>query len=196
MSTISWLRYCINTQAGPAADQYRNRIQKNFNWTERIGENLSDLYPCAVLPVWHPIKVNIKRKRSEFKITFYDATNRIHFATMIFITKIWKNQKRTFFWSISIMQILDFADMILLIIFYTAGTVKQNDLFRMINIQISLLYWRWRGFLTKCCTLLINNTYFTQTVFLELCGDIRRPIWKFTDRSHSFYTLYCAGWYN
>ena len=51
MSTISWLRYCINTQAGPAADQYRNRIQKNFNWTERIGENLSDLYPCAVLPV-------------------------------------------------------------------------------------------------------------------------------------------------
>ena len=38
MLTISWLGSCINTQAGPAADQYRNQIQKNFNWTERIGE--------------------------------------------------------------------------------------------------------------------------------------------------------------
>ena len=38
MSTISWVGSCINTQAGPAADQYRNQIQNNFNWTERIGE--------------------------------------------------------------------------------------------------------------------------------------------------------------
>ena len=37
MSTINWLGNCINTQAGPAADQYKNQIQKNFNWTERIG---------------------------------------------------------------------------------------------------------------------------------------------------------------
>ena len=38
MSTISWLGSCINTQAGPAADQYKDKIKKNFNWTERIGE--------------------------------------------------------------------------------------------------------------------------------------------------------------
>ena len=38
MSTISWLGSCINTQAGPAADQYKDQIKKNFNWTERIGE--------------------------------------------------------------------------------------------------------------------------------------------------------------
>ena len=37
MSTINWLGSCINTQAGPAADQYRDQIKKNFNWTERKG---------------------------------------------------------------------------------------------------------------------------------------------------------------
>ena len=37
MSTISWLGSCINTQAGPAADQYKNEIKNQFNWTERIG---------------------------------------------------------------------------------------------------------------------------------------------------------------
>ena len=61
---------------------------------------------------------------------------------MISTTKIWKNQKRKFSWSISIMRIMDFEDMILLIIFYTVGTVKQKDLFKMINTQILLLSWR------------------------------------------------------
>ena len=36
------------------------------------------------------------------------------------------------------MRILDFEDMILHTIFYTAGTVKQNDSFKMINIPILL----------------------------------------------------------
>ena len=47
MSTISWLGNCINTQAGPAADQYRNQIQKNFNWTERNGGIITSGLPCT-----------------------------------------------------------------------------------------------------------------------------------------------------
>ena len=34
MSTFSWVANCINTQAGPAADQYKSKIYSSFGWTE------------------------------------------------------------------------------------------------------------------------------------------------------------------
>ena len=104
----------------------------------RLGGSLPKFYQCAALSVLQLVKVRIIRKCFKFKMIFSDATNRIHFFTMTCTTKIWKNKKRKFFWSISIMQILDSGDMISVFLFIHTWETRLKGLKECLKFVLDL----------------------------------------------------------